>query len=168
MSHGRIFIFLWISQWGLWLAFANNAGWREILVGGAASAAGALAVARFQRRTQLYYHLRMIYLSQLLRVPATIISGTWNMLRATALRILGRELPGGIAAVHYRIGDNGPSSRGRRALAITFLTLGPNSLVLGFPPGQHHFFFHTLIPETLPPFMLRMGALPRRSAASQK
>jgi multisubunit Na+/H+ antiporter MnhE subunit len=163
------FVLSWVSQWILWLAFANNTGIREILIGGAASAIATFAVARFQRHTgaREHYRLRAPYLLQFFRVPKTVVTGTWALLRVTALRLLGRSVPGGIVSVPYRIGAENSISRGRRALTITFLTLGPKSLVLGFPPDQRSFFFHTLIPQPLPPFMFKMGALPGRRGRAQ-
>lgn len=163
------FVLGWVSQWVLWLAFANNIGIREILIGGVASAIATLAVAGFLRHTGVreHYRLRAPYLLQFSRVPKTIATGTWILFRVIASRLIRRNVHGGIVSVPYRIGAENSISRGCRALTITFLTLGPNSLVLGFLPDQRSFLFHTLIPEPLPPFMRKMGALPGRRGRAQ-
>jgi multisubunit Na+/H+ antiporter MnhE subunit len=142
----------------LWLAFANNAGRREILIGAVASAIATVAVAIFLHHTRDRFILRTRYLYQIVHAPQIVFSGTWILLRAIALRLRGRNVPGGVVAVHFRIGGDTTSSRGRRALAVTFLTLAPNNLVLGLLPDKELFLFHTVIPQPLPSFMFRLGA----------
>ena len=158
MKNKRIFFLMWFSQWVLWLAFANNAGAREGLIGAIASAASSIAVARYLSHTRERYDLRAIYLGQFIHAGELVISGTWILLRVIGLRLLGRDVPAGIAAVRYRIGTNRPVSRGRCALATTILTLAPNNLVLGILPERRLFLYHTVIPQPLPSFMLKMGA----------
>src|SRR5579863_309652 len=112
------FVLSWISQWILWLAFANNAGRREALIGAVASAIATLAVAVFLRHTRDRFILRTRYLYQIVHAPQIVFSGTWILLRAIALRLRGRNVPGGVAAVRFRIGGGTPSSRGLKAKSI--------------------------------------------------
>ncbi len=54
-------------------------------------------------------------------------------MRVLGRRFRGRDVPAGIVAVRFDPGGDDPHARGRRALAITFLTFAPNNLVLGIP-----------------------------------
>ncbi len=148
----------WLSQWVLWLAYVNNVGIREILTGAVVSAVATWAVVDFRRRTEDRYKLRFIYIRQAIHVLRILLNDTWVLCRVVAMRLAGRRTPSGMIAVPFRVGGNGAASRGRRALAITYLTFTPNSLVMGFLPDEQLLFFHTVIPQALPSFMLKMGA----------
>jgi multisubunit Na+/H+ antiporter MnhE subunit len=153
-----IFSLVWVSQWLLWVLFANNAGAREIIIGAVASAFATWAVARFQGHLKDHFYLSASNMSQVIRTPELVASGTYILFRVIGLRLLGRNVPGGLAAVHFTLGGNDPKSRGRRALATTFLTIAPNNLVLGFLPDEQKLLFHTVIPQKLPSFLFKMGA----------
>jgi multisubunit Na+/H+ antiporter MnhE subunit len=161
------FPLVWLTQWVLWIAFADNCGIREIAVGGASSAAATLTVFFFRQCTDDRFELHFKHLSQIIHVPVIVLSDTWILLRVVGLGLIGREAPDKIVAVSFRMGGNDPASRGRRALAITYLTFTPNTLVLGLLPDEEVLFFHTVIPQPLPHFMFKMGAtLDRKQAGT--
>lgn len=156
----------WLSQWVLWLAYADSVGIREVVVGAVVSLIATWAAINFRHRTGEHYKLRYIYLRQIINVPEILFSGTWILFRVVAIRLFGGRPPAEIVAVRFRVGGNGPSSRGRRALAITYLTFAPNNLVMGFLRDKQLLFFHTVIPQPLPSFMFKMGA--RLEASERK
>jgi multisubunit Na+/H+ antiporter MnhE subunit len=147
-------------QWTLWLIFANNSGFREMLAGAGAAMVSSLLVSRFLVCTDKRYTLERRYLAQAIHIPEILISGTLILLRVIAIRLMGKKVPAGIVAVHFRTGRDDRRTRGRRALAITFLTFAPNNLVFDILLDQQILFFHTVIPQPLPHFMLHMGAEP--------
>ncbi len=156
------FALVWVSQLVLWLAFADNVGVRELAIGAAVAGAAALATVILQRRTKERYKFRPLYLRQFVHVPKTIAVETGIVLHAIAMRLIGREVPGEIVSVPFRVGGNGPSSHGRRALSLTYLTLSPNTVVLGFWPERQLLLFHSVLPRPLPRFALKMGAYPNQ------
>lgn len=153
----------WASQWALWLIFADNAGFRERIAGAFGAALSTFVVVLFLAHTRQRFKLQGQYLAQAMHIPKMLFRDTWVLLRAIAMRLRGRELPGGIVAVPFLLGTGDPRSRGRRAPAITLLTLTPNTLVLGFARDPELLFFHTVIPQPLPEFMTKMGAKPGRA-----
>jgi multisubunit Na+/H+ antiporter MnhE subunit len=150
----------WASQLGFWLIFADNAGFREVIIGAAAAALTTFFVFLFISRSGETFKLSDRHLAQVIHVPESLFSDTWILLRVIAMRLIGRKVPGGIVAVHFNFGGDDSASRGRRALAITFLTFAPNNLVLGILQQPQILFFHTVIPQPLPSFMKNMGADP--------
>jgi multisubunit Na+/H+ antiporter MnhE subunit len=148
----------WLSQLVLWVVFANNVGFREIGIGSLAAAISTYFVFLFLHGTRDRFRLQNKYSRQIVHVPAILFSGTWVLLCAIALKVSGRKIPSQIVAVHFRPGGNDAASKGRRALAITYLNLAPNNLVLGILQDQRVFFFHTVIPRPLPAFLFEMGA----------
>ena len=155
--------FTWASQCGLWLIFADNAGFREMLIGAAGAAVSTFFVALFLRCSPQRFELQARCWAQAIYIPQILFHDTWILLRAVARRVLGRNVHGQIVSVPFDVGGNDAISRGRRALAITFLNLTPNSLVLGILKKENILFFHTVIPQPLPPFMEKMGARSGRS-----
>ncbi len=149
---------IWISQLVLWLIFADNVGFREIIVGAVASTIATWFVPSFIVRTDASFRFRRRWALQAIHVPEILCTGSWVLLRVIARRLLGRKVPGGIVAVRFDVGKDDAWSRGRRAIAITYLTFAPNNLVFGIPREQEVLFFHTVIPQPLPRFMLRLGA----------
>lgn len=156
----------WASQWALWLIFADNAGFREMIAGALGAALSTAVVGLFLARTRERFKLQRQYLAQVVHIPEILFSGSWILLRVIGMRLRGKEAPDAIVAVPFRVGPDDPRSRGRRALAITFLTFAPNNLVFGFARDPELLFFHTVIPQPLPKFMTRLGAEPNHPTRS--
>jgi len=154
----------WLSQWVLWLIFANNDGFREMLAGAAAATLATWSIVMFVRRTGDCFHIRFRYAAQAVHLPAALVRDTATVFAVIARRVMGAPIRGEIAAASYELREPGPEQRGCRALAITFLTLTPNTLVFGFVPRRRTFFFHRLAPEPLPHF-LRVFGIGSRGAA---
>lgn len=148
----------WISQLVLWLIFADNTGFREIIVGAIAATIGTFFVASFIARTGASFQFRPRWIAQAIHIPEILFSGTGILLRVVAMRLAGKDVPGGIVAVKFDAGHDDARSRGKRAIATTYLTFAPNNLVLGVPSDQQILFFHTVIPQPLPSFMNNLGA----------
>lgn len=148
----------WISQLILWLLFADNMGFREFVVGAVSATIGTYFVVSFIIRTGASFQFRPRWVAQAIHIPEILFSGTGILLRAIATRLAGKDVPGGIVAVKFAAGNDDALSRGKRALATTYLTFAPNNLVLGIPSDQQILFFHTVIPQPLPTFMKTLGA----------
>jgi multisubunit Na+/H+ antiporter MnhE subunit len=149
---------LWVSQLVLWLIFADNSGFREIIVGAIAAAIGTYFVPSFIARTRASFEFRARWVLQVMHVPKLLFVDTGILLRVVTLRVLGKDVPAAIIAVKFDAGGDDAPSRAQRALATTYLTFAPNTLVMGIPRDQQLLFFHTVIPQPLPRFMLNLGA----------
>lgn len=157
-SKHLIFFVGWLSQWLLWVFFASNAGYREVLTGAVASAISIWGVARFRQQSKDHFHLSARDVSQIFQTPQLVLFESWLLMRVVALRLTGHEVPGRIVSAHFKTGGDSPKSAGRRALATTFLTLTPNTLVFGFLRKEQKLLFHTVLPQELPKFAFKMGA----------
>jgi hypothetical protein len=127
-----VFLLVWVSQWLLWVLFANNSGLRELIFGAIAAGLATWGGVRFQGHLKDHFHLTARDLWNVIHTPELVASGTWILFRVIGSRLLGRDVPGGVATVGFDVGGCDPRTRGRRALATTFLTIAPNNLVLGF------------------------------------
>lgn len=136
------FFLTWLSQWILWLILADNYGVRELLIGASASAIGAYFTTLFASRAREHFKFRARDLAQAIYIPEILFSDTWILLVAIKRQLMRQKLSGGIVSVRFLYGDDAPGSRARRALAITYLTLTPNSLVLGIAKDTTAIFPH--------------------------
>lgn len=150
----------WLCHWALWIAFVSSTSTREIVVGAVVSALTTMAAARFSRRSKDPFKLCVKHLKQIIHVPKLIVSDTGILLKVIGLSLVGKKALSRIVSMPFVIGGNSPSANGRRALAITYLTLTPNSLVFGFLPKRQALFFHALIPQPLPKFIHALEAAP--------
>lgn len=160
----RAFFFTWLACWVSWLILTDNTGYREMIVGAISSAITLVAVGSFALATHARYGIRGRFLREAVHIPEILGQGLWVLLIAMARQLRGAEVPSGTAVVRFRPGADDPASRARRALAVSFLTIAPNNLVFGILRDEEIFFFHTVIPQQLPPFVIRLGAMPESEA----
>ena len=158
----RRFIFTGLALWAFWLILTDNAGLREMLCGAAATAVAITVLVVFVLRTGGHFTVRWEFLKESVHIPKQLLADTGTLLLAVARRMGGARPPSGILAVPFRRGGNRPTSRARRAFAITYLTTTPNTLVLGILEQEGLFLFHTIVPKPFPQFMVRLGAEPER------
>lgn len=131
-----------------------------MVVGAVASGITLVAVASFAFAKRARYGIRGRFLVEVVHIPEILVEGLWVLLDAMARQLRGADVPAGIAVVRFRTGADDAVSRARRALAVSFLTIAPNNLVFGILRDEEIFFFHTVIPQRLPPFVVRLGAEP--------
>lgn len=156
----RPFFIAWVACWISWLVLTDNSGWREMLVGACASTISLLAIAVFVRKTKWTFRVRLKLLKEAIHVPPQLFTDTELLAFTVVRRMFGARPASGIMAVPFRRGANTPSSRMRRALAITYVTVTPNTLVLGISQDPELFVLHSIVPKPLPQFMACMGAEP--------
>lgn len=153
-----------VATWLFWLILTNNTGWREMACGAGAAAISMVATVLFVWKIKASFRMRAEFLNGAVRVPQQLATDTGLLVTTVARRLAGARAASRIMVVPFRRGENMPTSRMRRALAITYLTTTPNTLVLGISKDPELFLFHTIVPMPLPQFMERMGAEPEREA----
>jgi multisubunit Na+/H+ antiporter MnhE subunit len=149
-----------VGTWLFWVVLTDNTGWREMTCGAGAAAISMVATILFVWKIKANFRPRAKFLQQAVYVPGHVVTDTGRLVLTVVRRIFGARPASGIMAVPFRRGANMPSSRMRRALAITYFTTTPNTLVLGISQEPELFLFHTIVPTPLPQFMERMGAEP--------
>jgi multisubunit Na+/H+ antiporter MnhE subunit len=151
---------LWVSLWAFlfvaWLIFAASLNAQEWAFGTLAAAAGVLAFQVSTRAEPLCFNPRLQTLFQAWRLPALILQGTWILIEELAKTVQGR--PGHSAFHLASFHATGAESRSaaRRALAIVFGTLPPNSLIIGIDRKSGAILFHQLRKEPLPRIVRRV------------
>ncbi len=155
-------ILTWLVElavlWVLWFVFVDQLSGAEALVGlGAAAlaATGAEAI-RSLEFGDIRPDARM--LAQIWRVPGMVVGGCWVLAKALALRALGREVPGALMVIPFDAGGGDARSAGRRALAVAYTTLAPNSIVVRVDRKEHLMLIHQVIETDVPKVTRILGA----------
>jgi hypothetical protein len=158
----RTGIALGVVNLGLYLAFTCNLGFRELAAGMIASGIATAAAIIFARASGTQFEFRLKDLAQAWRLPGYIVKDTGKLMQALGMQLFtSGGAPCSLAAVVFEEGDrHSPVDVGRRALAVTYNTATPNSIMLGLVEEQHLMIFHQVIPSPISPMMKNLGANP--------
>jgi hypothetical protein len=151
-----------LSNLGLYLVFTADVGLREIFAGIVVAGLATAAAIVFSVASATRFDFRLRDLMQAWRLPWTLVSDAAKTLQALAMQLVGRRgVPSVLAAVAFDGGENKPGvDAGRCALAITYNSAAPNSILLGIVEVQGLMIYHQLIPGPLSPMIRDMGAKP--------
>ncbi len=151
-----------LSNLWLYLAFTSNSGFREITAGVIVAGLATGAAVVFATAAGARFAFRLRDLAQALRLPGALLADSVKILQALAMQLFARRGPASVlAAVVFNAGDNRLAvDAGRRALAITYNSATPNSIMLGVVEDQDLMIYHQLIPGPLSPLVRKLGAEP--------
>lgn len=150
------------SQWGLWLVYTNNVGYRELIAGCVGAIFSAAAAVLFAVQGKVAFRFRLRDAAQMVHLPWLVVSDTIKVLGAVGRQIFTRAgASSRIAAVPFDAGGQDALSAGRRALGISYTTITPNSVVLGVIPGDPPLLlYHQVSIDALPAMTCNLGARP--------
>lgn len=155
----------WIIQWavlaGAWLVFVGTFDAAESYVGAIVAALGAVAsnVVLERRIVAFYVRPRLLLIGA--RIFRDVAADTLVVLAVLAERMLGaREPAAKLVAVPFGACGDDKRSAARRAMAIAFTTIAPNSLVLGIDRERRRAVFHQLRDAPTPPPLVELGGPP--------
>jgi multisubunit Na+/H+ antiporter MnhE subunit len=147
---------VWAFLLAAWLIFAASLSAQEWAFGAFAAAAGVLAFGVSTRSEPLCFSPRFQALLQAWRLPALILHGTWILFEELARMIKGKRRHSAFRLASFHATGNDSLSAARRALAIIFGTLPPNSLIIGIERKSGTILFHQLRGEPLPDIVRRV------------
>ncbi len=134
-------------QWVIWLGYTNNSGAREMIAGAVAASVATAAAVVFSAQGHVRFRFRWRDLAQVVYLPWYALDGTWEVLKTLARQLFTRRgAPSFMATVQFDTGGDDPISAGRRALAVTYTTATPNSIVLGIVHEQRLMLYHQILP----------------------
>ncbi len=149
-------ITVWAFLFVAWLIFAASLNAEELAFGTFAAAAGLLAFQVSTRAEPLCFSPPFLALLQAWRLPALIFHGIWILAEELARTIRGKRRRSAFRLAPFHATGTGSRSAAKRALAITFGTLPPNSLIVGIDRKSSVILFHQLRKEPLPRIVRRV------------
>ncbi len=135
----------WLVQFlallGLWFLFVDQLKLSELLVGLGASALAATAAEAVRGQEHPHFLPDLGQLKEAWRLPGRILTDTWLV----TLKLVRRgPSTGSFHALPFDARGNDGRAVARRALAILYSTLPPNSIVIGIDRKRNEMLVHTL------------------------
>lgn len=146
--------------YGFWLLLVSRLQAHDLLLGLAACAAGAWAVAVVKAQDLAPLRVRPAWLALFWAEPWYALRGCAALARALGRRLSGRPGRSGFRAAAFEGASRGPEAAARRALTVMLLTLPPNSIVIDFDLRRSRLLVHQIEPGPLPAAARRLGVRP--------
>lgn len=146
----------WAFLFVAWLIFAASLNAQEWAFGTFAAAAGVLSFQVSTRAEPLCFNPPLQGLLQAWRLPALILRGTWILIEELTQTVQGKSRHTAFSLASFHATGTDSRSAARRALAIVFGTLPPNSLIIGIDRKSGTILFHQLRKEPLPHIVRRV------------
>jgi multisubunit Na+/H+ antiporter MnhE subunit len=131
----RYWIAWFLPLFVLWLAFVDTLATAEVVVGLVAAALAATAAEVVRDQDLVRFRIRTAWLRDLYRLPGQVLADCRVLAMALWRRLSGRPVHGGFRALRFPIDRDDARSAGRRALVTGFVSLTPNTYVVGIEEG---------------------------------
>ena len=148
----------WIALVPLYLAFANNVGFREWCVAVVAAGIATVAGVIYARQRRIRFTFDVRWFREIPCVALTIVTDTGVALQQVVHRMRGRPVVSAVVAVAFDCRDGHTRSAGRRAVAATLLTITPNTVVLDVCAKEPQLAYHELAPRPVPKVVRSLGS----------
>lgn len=140
----------WIGFTLLWLLFVFQLSTSELVAGASASALTVLALEAALRSGPLCFQPRFRWLAQVWRLPALIVADCWVLLKALARHLARKPSRAAFQLGKFHAPGDDCRASAQRALAVLFLTIPPNSVVLDIDRDRAEVLFHVLESAPVP------------------
>ncbi len=144
---GSILSLGFLSFYVCWIIFVGTFSLHELLIGvlGALLATAGLSIINCHYPAR--FHARLTELLSLWRLPGYLISDTWKVLAVRAKDLRGVQTATSLfRVVPFRAGEKeDPRASARRALAVIYTTITPNTVVLGVNTNHQNLLLHQLV-----------------------
>jgi len=142
----------------LWMMFVSKLSWQETAIGAAAALAGAVGDAIVKSQGLAIFRPRLRWLLLIFWEPWYAIKGTAVVFRELARNLIGKRPRAQFQAVPYQFGGDDEVSAGRRTLFAAYVTISPDTIVVGLDRKQQIALVHQLGSHDLPAIAQQLGA----------
>ncbi len=154
--------FVWTLPifYGLWLFFTGTFSEHELAIGIFAALLASSGMLVVTLSYSIPFQPSFGDLLAFWRLPWSVVSDTWITLLVAAKDIAGiRRAESIFQAVPFRAGRmDDPRATARRALAVLYSTVSPNSIVLGINVNNQEMLVHQIRRSPVPKMTKELGA----------
>jgi hypothetical protein len=150
---GVEFVFLLL----LWEAFVSNGSKAELLVGSIAAAIGAVADAVVKSGGLAKFKPKASWLALIFWEPWYAIDGTWATLKAVAKKLAGMKSEAQFKVSGFDATGDSAQAAAKRALAIAYMTIPPNFIIVGIDREKGQVLIHQVEPTPTPLIAKKLG-----------
>ncbi|HEX4735522.1 MAG TPA: hypothetical protein VH247_13985 [Thermoleophilaceae bacterium] len=156
----RFWLAAWVASAALWMVLTDSVRISEMLAGALVAALAATALEAVRRQRVAGVALRPRYALGVWRVLLRAVPDVGRLTRAAfAQAVQRRESRGVVVALPFPHTAGDPDARARRAAAVGFGSIAPNSIIVGVDLDAGMLLVHqlepTLKPDDLEPLRLR-------------
>lgn len=135
----------WALLLGLWMAFVSNPTKDEFLIGVAAAFVGAVADALVKREKFFKFEPKASWILYGLTLPWYATQGFLLTMKAFFMRLFGKHPDTRFRTYGYDATGDDSRAAAKRALATAYLTIPPNSIIVGIDREQGRVLTHQII-----------------------
>ncbi len=147
--------------WGLYLLFASSLQKAELCVGLGIAVLAATGTEVVYAQNLAFFKPKLYWLALSLELPWYVLSGAWVIFLVLAKFALRIDNPKSLhRAVRFDAGRGDSESHARRALAITYSTVPPTSIIVDILRDADLMLFHQISPSGVPKITQELGAEP--------
>ncbi len=150
--------FMLLGGAGLWILFVAGVKPEEMIVGAICVLLTSAFTWYIGCRITVDIRFRIEDLVQIWRMPAYLITGTWEILSVLALDIFSIPPAESLFRAAPFEQNEGPIAVSRRVLAVTYTTATPNFIVVGIDCETYRMLFHQLKRSDVLTMTRRLGA----------
>lgn len=143
---------------GLWMLFVSELQLAELAAGVCGAALGAVGDGIVKSKSFAQFRPRLRWLWLFLWEPWYVLKGSVAMLVALLRLIAGKKSKGQFRVVLFHAGGQDAGSAARRALAITEISISPDTIVVGIDRERGFLLLHQISPAPIPVIARRLGA----------
>ena len=154
---GLLTLLEWVFLVALWMAFVSQAKKTELLVGMAAATIGTVADAVVKKEGFAAFSPKPQWLALIFLEPWYGLDGTWATLKAFAKKLVGKKSEAQFKVDAYDATGDDPESAAKRALAIAYMTIPPNFIIVGIDEKKGQVLIHQVEPTPAPLIAKKLG-----------
>ncbi len=147
----------WALLLGLWMAFVSNPKKDELLIGVAVALIGAVADAVVKKEGFAKFKPKFSWLMLIWWEPWYSITGTWSTLKAVAEKLMAKPSKAQFKAAKYDTTGEDDESAAKRALAVAYMTIPPNFIIVGIDKEKGEVLIHQVEPTPVPLITKKLG-----------
>ncbi len=143
---------------GLWMMYTSSPRLSELYVGIAIAALGVFGSCIIRSSGFAEFRARPRWIALALLEPWYVLVGSYRLGVSLVRALLGRGSRARFHAIKFNAGGDDPESSARRTLTIAYLTIPPDSVVVGIDRHANELLLHEIQPGSLPLVARELGA----------
>lgn len=150
---GVEFVFLLL----LWMIFVGKLDVQEFSIGVAAALMGAVGDAIVKKESLAPFRPRLRWVALIAWEPWYVLKGTFVALRELARTLGGRQPRERFETLPYHCGGHNEVAAAKRALFAAYVTISPDSIVVGLDADRRIALIHQLGSPEVPEVARELG-----------
>ncbi len=144
----------------LWMLFVSQLSWQEFWIGFIAAALATLADTMVEAENFAPFQPRMRWVLLIFWEPWYVLKGSIVALRELARTLTGGQPVGRFQAFSYPSGGQDAVAGARRALFAAYVTISPDTIVVGIDRDHNTALLHQIGPTEVSELARELGARP--------